>query len=58
VSSEAPSERELETLKKICDVWEKLGKSYRDILEAWNPRGPDQLTWKQRMLRGLDLLGK
>jgi len=58
VSSGAPSEQELATLKKICDVWEKLGKSYRDILEAWYPRGPEQLSWKQRMLRGLDMLGK
>ena len=53
-----PSEKELQTLLKICEIWEKLGKDYRQTLQAWQPVNPDRLVWKQRMINGLDMIGK
>lgn len=53
-----PSEKELQTLRRICEVWEKLGKDYRQILEKWDPVTAERFVWKQRMLIGLDLIGK
>lgn len=55
---EVPSEKELQTLIKICEIWEKLGKDYRQILESWDPISPERHIWKRRMLNGLDLIGK
>ena len=58
VDPNVPSEKELQTLLKICEIWEKLGKDYRQTLQAWQPVNPDRLVWKQRMLNGLDMIGK
>jgi hypothetical protein len=58
VNSSEPSEKELQTLRRICEVWETLGKDYRQILEKWDPVTPERFVWKQRMLNGLDLIGK
>jgi hypothetical protein len=53
-----PSEKELQTLIRICEIWEKLGKNYREMLESWDPISPERHIWKQRLLNGLDLIGK
>lgn len=55
---QVPSEKELQTLIKICEIWEKLGKNYRQTLESWDPISPERHIWKQRMLNGLGLIGK
>ena len=53
-----PSEKELQTLMKICEIWAKLGRNYRQTLESWEPVSPERLFWKKRMLTGLDMIGK